>query len=231
MPKPTFINLPEEKRERLVRSAVQQFAALGFAGASLSSILYRARIAKGSFYQYFAGKLELYHWLVMEEAPRRKRAFADPPAEGRDLFRTLEDECVAELRFFRAEPALARIALRVHDREFDLTLSSLFARARAAKRTVLVAALAEARSQGRIRRGVELQRAAIAVTHVLGAGAIDAYLTVAGTDLSTGLYRSSAVTDLQIRRIARALVAFVRGGLTPRRTAARRAGGTSPSLR
>ena len=74
MPKSTFFGLPEERRDRLVREAIAEFADRAYAEASLSQIARRARIPKGSVYQYFEDKLDLYRWLLTEEAPRRKRA-------------------------------------------------------------------------------------------------------------------------------------------------------------
>src|SRR6478736_8463143 len=75
MPKPTFFRLPEDRRARLVEEAIVEFADKPFAEASLSQIAQRARIPKGSFYQYFDDKLDLYRWLLTDEVPTRKRAF------------------------------------------------------------------------------------------------------------------------------------------------------------
>ena len=59
MPKSTFFGLPEERRGRLVHEAIAEFADRPYAEASLSQIARRARIPKGSFYQYFDDKLDL----------------------------------------------------------------------------------------------------------------------------------------------------------------------------
>src|SRR3954467_7246428 len=75
MPKDTFHNLPEARRARLVREAIVEFSDRTYAEASLSQIARRAQIPKGSFYQYFEDKLDLYRWLLTEEAPRMKREF------------------------------------------------------------------------------------------------------------------------------------------------------------
>ena len=82
MPTSTFLALPAERRQRLVDAAIREFSEKPYAQASLSQIALRSRIAKGSFYQYFSDKLDLYRWLVAEEAPRHKREFlaAAPPA-------------------------------------------------------------------------------------------------------------------------------------------------------
>jgi len=64
MPKDTFFNLPEEKRQMLVQLSMQEFAAKPYEQASVTSIVHRAGIAKGSIYQYFENKRDLYFYLL-----------------------------------------------------------------------------------------------------------------------------------------------------------------------
>lgn len=64
MPKPTFLNLPDDKRARFLNLALDEFAAHDYAGASLSKLVARAGIAKGSVYQYFEDKADLFVYLV-----------------------------------------------------------------------------------------------------------------------------------------------------------------------
>ena len=74
MPTATFTRLPSARRERLVADAIAEFAERSYAEASLSRIARRSGIAKGSFYQYFENKLDLYRYLVTDEAPRRRNS-------------------------------------------------------------------------------------------------------------------------------------------------------------
>src|SRR5688500_18889953 len=109
MPKQTFENLPEEKRRRLVELAIDEVTEHPYAQASLSRIAARAGIAKGSVYQYFDDKLDLYRWLLTHEVARRKQehlAAAVPLASG-DLFDRLGAMYLAGLRFLLAHPRIA----------------------------------------------------------------------------------------------------------------------------
>jgi AcrR family transcriptional regulator len=60
VPRPRFAKLPEAQRETILRAAVAEFAAYGFADASLNRIIEAAGISKGSLYYYFDGKEDLY---------------------------------------------------------------------------------------------------------------------------------------------------------------------------
>ena len=64
MPKQTFFNLPEEKRRTIEQAALDEFAEYGFDNASTNRILSEGNIPKGSFYQYFEDKKDIYFHLL-----------------------------------------------------------------------------------------------------------------------------------------------------------------------
>lgn len=64
MPTETFLRLPEEKRTRLVEAAWEEFLRVPFEEVSINKIILRARIPRGSFYQYFADKKDLFYHLL-----------------------------------------------------------------------------------------------------------------------------------------------------------------------
>ena len=61
----TFLNLPEEKRVRILQSAVDEFIRLPYDRTSINRIVENAGIPKGSFYQYFDGKDDLYGYCIL----------------------------------------------------------------------------------------------------------------------------------------------------------------------
>ena len=71
MPKETFGNLPDEKRNPIIQTAIDEFLTHGYEGFSISRFVEQAKIAKGSFYQYFEGKDDLYAFII-ETASQRK---------------------------------------------------------------------------------------------------------------------------------------------------------------
>ena len=64
MPTDTFFRLPEEKRQRLMDAAWEEFTAVRFSDASINKIIRTANIPRGSFYQYFSDKDDLFAHLV-----------------------------------------------------------------------------------------------------------------------------------------------------------------------
>ncbi|GEK90416.1 TetR/AcrR family transcriptional regulator [Alkalibacterium kapii] len=64
MPTQTFFNLPEDKRERLIAGAMKEFSSKSLNDACISNIVKNAKISRGSFYQYFEDKKDLYFFLI-----------------------------------------------------------------------------------------------------------------------------------------------------------------------
>jgi len=64
MPKDTFFNLTFEKQEKVMRSAISEIIKCGFEKANVGNIAKNAGVAKGSMYQYFENKRELFLFSV-----------------------------------------------------------------------------------------------------------------------------------------------------------------------
>ena len=77
MPKDTFFNLPAEKREKIIQEALIEFENNNFDRASINQIVIRSEISKGSFYQYFEDKKDLYKYLI-QLMIEKKMAYITP---------------------------------------------------------------------------------------------------------------------------------------------------------
>ncbi len=64
MPKQTFLSLPDEKREKIMRAGIHQFIRYGYEKGNVGEIAKAAGVAKGSMYQYFEDKKELFLYSV-----------------------------------------------------------------------------------------------------------------------------------------------------------------------
>ena len=62
----TFLRLPEEKRNRFLDAAWKEFGRVKFQDVSINQIIRQAGIPRGSFYQYFSGKEDLFDYLLSE---------------------------------------------------------------------------------------------------------------------------------------------------------------------
>lgn len=114
MPLPTFFNLPEEKRQGILNCAIDEFAQHDYQSASITKIAARAGIAKGSFYQYFADKSDLYHYLLEYAAQKKAELLASsaPRASELGLYDSLRWLFHEMAKYQLVYPKLAQIGLR-----------------------------------------------------------------------------------------------------------------------
>lgn len=114
MPKDTFFNLPDEKRQFITDCAVDEFAEHGFERASVNRIVAAAGIAKGSFYQYFCDKYDVYQYILDSMVAGRKLGITremTPKIQEMNLFdflRAIFRQMICE---FLERPKLIRVAL------------------------------------------------------------------------------------------------------------------------
>ena len=116
MPKQTFLNLPEEKRRSFIAIALEEFANNDYNTASVSKIVEKAGIAKGSLYQYFEDKQDLFMYLldasnqemmgVIQQSP--------PPDPNADFFETLRWQMSAAVRASVKFPIHSKLARRAY---------------------------------------------------------------------------------------------------------------------
>jgi AcrR family transcriptional regulator len=66
MPKKTFFNLPEEKRNAVIRASKKEFSRVPLANALVANIVLDAKIPRGSFYQYFEDIEDCFYYVVDE---------------------------------------------------------------------------------------------------------------------------------------------------------------------
>lgn len=64
MPRDTFFNLSREKQDRITDAAIKEFACKGYQKCSIQAIVNNAGISKGSIYQYFDNKKELFFYIL-----------------------------------------------------------------------------------------------------------------------------------------------------------------------
>ena len=157
MPKPTFFNLPEDKRARITELALEEFAQRPFHRASLSRMVSRAGIAKGSVYQYFEDKLDLYRWLLTEEVPRRKAEHlkaAVPSGVPLSIDDVLRHAVLSGVRLMLAEPRLAQLGSALATPSDDPEVRKLHAEAVESGHAQFVALLRSFVDRGELRDDV-----------------------------------------------------------------------------
>ena len=114
MPNQTFFNLPPKKRQLITELSIVEFANSDYENASISNVVKQAKIAKGSFYQYFEDKKDLYLYLI-DLAAQQKIAFlkaSQPSTPQMNFFVYLRWLFDVGVQFNIAHPALSQLVNR-----------------------------------------------------------------------------------------------------------------------
>lgn len=113
MPKNTFYNLSDEKKSRIFDAAMEEFSIRTFSQASLNQIIKNAGIPKGSFYQYFNNKEDLYLYVIEVVSKEKTEILScikgmDPDA---DVFEVIKRRTEEFLERGRVKPGYVEAAM------------------------------------------------------------------------------------------------------------------------
>jgi AcrR family transcriptional regulator len=166
MPKETFFNLPPEKRERIESSAIKEFRDFYFDASSINRIVEEAGIAKGSFYQYFEDKKDLYKH-VMNIIIQKKMEYMTPTLMnpmGLDIFSLIKEMYASGLSFAFHNPDLLEISNKLlSDPNHDM-YKELVEENKEKSDQVFLQLLKMAEERGEIRSGLDLSLVAYLLT-------------------------------------------------------------------
>jgi AcrR family transcriptional regulator len=169
MPQKTFTKLPQERQEAIIEVAIAEFTGRDYESASLSRIIDRSGVTRGGFYRYFAGKREVYDFLI-ERCLAEKDAFIQDRLDlGRgDFFEVLRKGMDCHVAFALERPRPSAFLLSAH-RNGDLELER-FLFLSSGERT-MAEGIKAAQAAGQLRADIDPDFALFAISAlILGLG-------------------------------------------------------------
>lgn len=157
MPKATFFNLPSEKRELIISSATQVFSAERYNAASINQICRKAGIAKGSFYQYFDNKLDLYVYIMKSAIQAKVRFFSDAVDEFNNLSLSEQFKLlfVKGAEFAKAQPLYAALGEQFLIENDEAAKAAVIKEGDMQAQSLLITMIQNAKAKGEIDNGVD----------------------------------------------------------------------------
>lgn len=115
MPKQTFFNLPDGKRDNITSAAIEEFVEYGLENASTNRIVASSGISKGSFYQYFEDKQDIFMYLLTLLEQEKMEFFKNrrPPSMNMDTFEYFRWMIKTGMEFNSAHPHMTQAVTRV----------------------------------------------------------------------------------------------------------------------
>jgi AcrR family transcriptional regulator len=160
MPKQTFLNLLEDKRTVITNAAIDEFAEHGYKSASINRIVTNSGISKGSFYQYFEDKMDVFKYLMDVVAKEKMEFFKDkhPPSSNMDTFEYFRWIVKTGMEFNSAYPRMTQAGSRVLLGE-GLYYGEDFAEYRHLSTGTLAAMIKQAMKRGEVDPSVDVELA------------------------------------------------------------------------
>jgi TetR/AcrR family transcriptional regulator len=111
----TFLNLPSEKQERVLKAALGEFSDKGYQQASINAMVSVSGIAKGSLYQYFKDKKSLFLYIFDFAIGMVRRTLLKVKEDTREenFFVRLEKSLLAGVDFVHRHPRVYGLYLKI----------------------------------------------------------------------------------------------------------------------
>lgn len=152
MPQATFFNLPDDKKILIIAAALDEFSSASYDTASINQICKKSNIAKGSFYQYFTDKMDLYVYIMTLAIEKKIKFFSSVLTEF-DTLSLLEQFRLLFLKgieFAKDYPQYAALGEQFSKENNELAKSSVIKEGDKQSVTLFIQMIDQAKSKGEI---------------------------------------------------------------------------------
>ena len=152
--KAAFDKLPPEKRDRILRVAVEEFANNGFENTSIQQIAKKSEISVGSVYKYFENKETLFSMVVRGGLSSLEELLVGLADSSEDILVKAETIIRALLEFSRENPALVKLYCRLTTTDNSEFLTGISQHIEAMSASIYTVAISKAQETGDVRNAV-----------------------------------------------------------------------------
>jgi AcrR family transcriptional regulator len=167
MPNETFFNLNDKKRKRIFKVALKEFAVNDYNSASINNIVKEAKISKGSMYQYFENKKDLYLYLL-EKASEKKLNFIskNTTKDKDDFFEMLKKMHLEGARFDLTHPKYSKLILNAMNESLIDELGDIGVELKQRSDQYFESYIIEAQKQGKLRSDIDSKLLSFLVSRI-----------------------------------------------------------------
>ena len=167
MPLSTFLNLNPARQAEILDVCFEEFALNDYRNASVSRIVRRLKLAKGSFYRYFEHKRDLYAYLIDQATVMRLENVRERLADTeQDFFLLMVENFQARLQFDLQHPLIGGFLYNVMQERNEEELGNLLLHTKFRIMQVVKPMLAAQQERGKIRTDLDLDLLAYSVVQV-----------------------------------------------------------------
>ncbi|RCW57383.1 TetR/AcrR family transcriptional regulator [Halanaerobium sp. ST460_2HS_T2] len=166
MPKQTFFNLNSSKQNRIIDAAIAEFGTHPYLKTSINRIIKKADISKGSFYQYFNNKKDLYKYVIDQVSDAKMKFLGEKLQNYQQLefFELLRELFIAGIQFRKNFPRYSEIGDRVLNSSNKDLKNELYAESKPKSNDFFEKLLLKAVQEGKIDPEIDIKFTAFMLT-------------------------------------------------------------------
>lgn len=165
--KPTFNNIPEEKRRKILDVAVNEFANEGFKNANINTIAKKAQVSVGALYKYFDTKSDLFLMSVNYSMSVRDAMLEAIVSSDEDVLVKLEKLIRSDIEFSRSGRLLIKLYNEVTSESNSAVVEKIAADIEEKSCCAYKKTIEDGQKAGEIRRDIDPGIAAFLVDNIL----------------------------------------------------------------
>ncbi|MTI29778.1 TetR/AcrR family transcriptional regulator [Xanthovirga aplysinae] len=213
MPTITFEKISQEKKELLLRHALQEFALNDYQSASVSKIVKACGIAKGSLYQYFENKKDLYFYLKKVCEEKKSNYIFSVLNKPYDSFWDKYEAMYLEgIKFDLENPLHSGFLYQIYQEKNNEDLGDLLKAHKQKSLEIFEQLLVGEYQKGRLKKDLDLKIAAFMIVQ-LSIGIVDYLELVCGIDFRSNIKNNQPVfglSDKELLHFVRHMSGFFR---------------------
>lgn len=165
--KDTFDKTSEDRRQKVLEVAIEEFAAKGYSAASINDVSRKSQISIGALYSYFASKEDLFLSIVHHAYSLMDTILKDVADNSKDIFDCVERMVVASRKFAQDYPLLNQIYLDITTQALSQMSVRLSNELEAITPQLLSTLLRQAKSEGKLSPDLDEGVASYCIDNIL----------------------------------------------------------------
>lgn len=165
--KPTFDNIPQQKRDKILETAVSEFANKGFENANINTIAKNAGVSVGSLYKYFDTKTDLFLTCVSSGITALEALLSELVSSNEDIMLKMEKLARTAISFSRENREMIRLYNEFTTESNTELAESLVDRVEAVTAKAYRDAIEDGQKSGEVRSDIDAGMAALMVDNIL----------------------------------------------------------------
>ncbi len=158
MPSQTYFNLPKDKQDRIMDAVIHEAGIHAYETANLANIIRESKIPRGSFYQYFKDKDDLFNYLYLFIAQKKISHFGSlyTMEDNLPFFERFQKLYMSAFRFGAEHPNILKAGKKIFTSEHFLN-SELMSQSTGQADALFTSLIKQDQQLGRIRASVDAE--------------------------------------------------------------------------